>query len=235
MMKYIFFLLASFVVLQYPSLVHAQDTVYNVRYLPANNIKIDGKITENDWKKCESLNSFVSPWKTDAIENTIFRSAYDDKYFYFSFEVSDNKIITSSKKEEIAATEADRVEIFFSPDKLMTPYYCFEIAPNELVYDYKAQFHRQFFGEWNATGVLVKASILKNKYTIEGAIPLSLIKDINGISGSIRGSSVLAGVFRADKDIVSSSEDDFTWISWIPPHADHPDFHIPSALGTFKF
>ncbi|HUQ67719.1 MAG TPA: carbohydrate-binding family 9-like protein [Flavitalea sp.] len=235
MMNNFIYILFVFVAMLSSSGIHAQHNDYRVKYLTNSKIKVDGRLKESDWKKCKRITNFVSPWKNVPLESTVFRAAYDERNFYFAFEVTDNKIITSPKKEEIAATEADRVELFFSHDTSMIPYYCFEMAPNELVYDYKAQFHRQFFAEWRAAGVTVKACISKNKYVIEGVMPLSLIAQINGTTSSLRGTSVLAGVFRADKDIVSSSEDDFTWISWIRPNADQPDFHIPSALGTFKF
>jgi hypothetical protein len=208
---------------------------YLVRYLGNNaHININGQRNDSQWNKADSIITFISPWKNDAIEKTVFQSAYDDSLFYFTFSVHDNIIITSKSKEELAVTEADRVELFFCRDTLLNPYYCFEISPTGLVYDYKAQYHRQFFPEWHAEGVRVQTAVRGENYTIEGSMPLSLIKTIAGLE-NLHGTTMRGGVFRADKDIRSASEDDFTWISWIHPAVSQPDFHIPSAFGTFTF
>jgi hypothetical protein len=208
---------------------------YPVRYLGNNaHINVNGKPNEPQWYKADSINTFISAWKNDPIEQTVFRAAYDDSFFYFTFTAHDKIIITSENKEEFAVTEADRVELFFSRDSLLNPYYCFEISPTGIVYDYEAQYHRQFFAKWHAEGVLVHTAVHEDNYIIEGSMPLSLIKTISGIE-NLHGKTVFAGVFRADKDVRSGSQDDFTWISWIRPAARQPDFHIPSALGTFTF
>jgi len=234
-MRYMHLIFSVLIALNGVTQTPVSDSIFTVRYLPQNNITIDGKFSESEWVKCNSITRFISPWKKDPVEKTNFYAAYDDTLFYFVFTVSDNKIITSSKHDEIAVTEGDRIEIFFSRDSTLRPYYCFEISPDNLVYDYQAQFHRKFFAKWRATGVKVASGKINGGYVVEGVIPISLIKEIKGISGSVRGKSILAGLFRGDKDIVSTTEDDITWISWIKPHSDQPDFHIPSAFGTFKF
>jgi len=173
-------------------------------------------------------------WKSDPVERTIFRAAYDHSFFYFLFQVEDDKIITSQKKDEVSVTDGDRIEIFLSRDTSLNPYYCFEISPTGLVYDYEAKYHRDFFPKWHAKGVRVKTTVSDHAYTVEGAIPMSLIKTISGIK-NLHGNTIVAGLFRGDKDIRSTSEDDITWISWVRPAVSQPDFHIPSALGTFTF
>ena len=207
---------------------------YSVRYIGKNVINVDGKPNDPAWQKSDSINHFVSPWKSDPVEKTVFRATYDDSFFYFFFRVEDDKIITSEKKEEVAVTYGDRIEIFFSRDTSLNPYYCFEISPTGLVYDYKAKYHRNFFPEWHAEGVHVKTTVSDHHYTVEGAIPTSLIKTICGVN-NLRGKAILAGVFRGDRDIQSPSEDDITWISWMRSAVTQPDFHIPSAFGTFTF
>lgn len=207
---------------------------YSVRYMGKNHINVDGKANDPAWQKTDSINHFVSPWKSDPVERTVFRATYDDSFFYFFFQVEDKKIITSEKKEEVAVTYGDRIELFFSRDTSLVPYYCFEISPTGLVYDYEAKYHRKFFPKWHAEGVRIKTTVSDHRYTVEGAIPTSFIKTISGIS-NLRGNTIVAGLFRGDRDIQSASEDDIAWISWIRPAVSQPDFHIRSAFGTFTF
>jgi hypothetical protein len=69
---------------------------------------------------------------------------------------------------------------------------------------------------------------------VEGKIPVGFFKTLKNSRGSLKGSVIPAGVFRARKKSVHDPEA-FLWYSWVDPKVTTPDFHIPSALGRFEF
>jgi chondroitin AC lyase len=210
-----------------------QKNIFTVSRISPSTISVDGKL-ENRWLQTDSITTFISPWKNTTAGPTTFRAAHDSSYFYFIFTVSDSKVIAPTDAEEASVTKGDRIELFFSADSSLATYYCFEIAPNGLIYDYRATLHRNFFPEWQSSGVNIKSNIHSSGYTIEGAIPKLFFETFINERG-FEADSIYAGVFRAERNFSSASEEDFTWLSWIKPNATQPDFHIPSAMGIFKF
>jgi hypothetical protein len=212
----------------------ANNQNYKVRYFRKNDFRIDGNVNEKSWQRCKVIQNLVAPWDPLAAGTAQFRAGYDENFFYFSFEVKDSIGLYLEEKGEEAVAKGDRVEIFFSPDTAMSNYYCLEIAPNSNLLDYQASYHRRFNSTWNIEGAQIVGKPNANGYTVEGKIPVGFLKTLKGINGSLKGTTLHAGVFRARKKSAGDS-DAFIWYSWINPQVASPDFHIPSALGRFEF
>ncbi|MCW3105511.1 MAG: hypothetical protein JWQ09_17 [Segetibacter sp.] len=207
---------------------------YKVHYLPKNDIRVDGNINDKSWERCEVIKNLPCPWDPMANGTGQFRACYDESFFYFSFNVKDSIGLYQDEKNELSVANGDRVELFFSADSLMNNYYCMEIAPNGNMLDYQASYHRNFNNNWNIQGTKIIAKPNANGYMVEGKIPVGFLKKLKNSKGSLKGSVIPAGVFRARKKNVADPEA-FIWYSWVDPHVIVPDFHIPSALGNFEF
>lgn len=214
---------------------NVQDSVpqYSVRFFNKLNIVIDGNLRENDWKNCNIITPLSSPWEKGVKDSTFFRACYDNNFFYFSFEVHDQTITCQKQINEKSVAKGDRVEMFFSANSSMSTYYCLEISPEANLLDYQASYHRVFNRDWNIEGASIKAKKLANIYYVEGKIPLLFFKRMINRT-TIKGATIRAGIFRADKKNLLPN-DDFTWFSWVNLNTENPDFHIPAALGYFKF
>jgi hypothetical protein len=109
------------------------------------------------------------------------------------------------------------------------PYYCLELDPNGRVLDYKAEYYRKFNTEWSwPTGQLVvKASRKAEDYKVEVAIRKESLRGL----GVLKGSKLEAGLYRGDCLSLNGDQASMSWISWMNPKSETPDFHIPSSFG----
>jgi hypothetical protein len=150
-------------------------------------------------------------------------------YIYYKAE-DENQVIKDSVVYEMDIASEDRIELFFSNNKNMKDYFCLEIDPLGRMLDYKASFYRKFDNKWDIDGIRIASKINLNNYQIEAAIPLqSLLKIDIDISKDL-----FVGLFRADFNKTASGNEE-NWLSWVNPQTQHPDFHVPKALGIFHF
>lgn len=215
--------------------LNEKDSVpqYSVRFSHKMNIVIDGFLDDKDWEDCEVITPLYAPWEPDMKDRTCFRACYDTNYFYFSFRVYDQTITHQEQINERSVAAGDRVEMFFSADSSMSDYYCLEISPDANILDYQASYHRIFNRNWNIKDAFIKAKSQTDTYCVEGKIPIIFFKRLANIS-TMKGTNIRVGIFRADKKTLLPNND-FTWFSWINLKTEFPDFHIPAALGLFKF
>src|SRR5690606_30445939 len=101
--------------------------------------------SENAWSETYPLKSFVNPWNKEVCPGTSLLLLKDSAFLFFFFDVVDYQILV----EPTLATErdiekGDRVELFFSKDKAMDEYYCFEIDPHGRALAYSARNYRNF-------------------------------------------------------------------------------------------
>jgi hypothetical protein len=216
-----------------PGAPHQKETAYTVRSLAgrAPDIRQPGHAA---WDRCEEIKPLHEPWQQRKKGSTRFRAGYDEAYFYFRFLVTDSLLVSVDGNAEIAVAGGDRVEMFFAADSTLKEYYCLEISPQGRVLDYRAAHYRQFDDAWDLEGLEVSASPHAKGYQVSGRIPMAFFSTLLGKRGPLKGSSIHAGVFRADKTGPGAS-DGFNWYSWIMPQSPKPDFHIPSAFGIFRF
>jgi hypothetical protein len=205
--------------------------VYEVNYCIESNILLDGISDDNAWGKSITLQDFIFPWDDKTPPVTIFRALYDSTALYFFYKAVDQSlVIKDSLNNEMDIAFEDRVELYLSKDNTMKEYFCFEIDPLGRVLDYKASYYRILDDQWNVDGIQVASRIDSGSYQIEVAIPLNSLAEM-GIDIS---KDFYAGLFRAEfENSISGIKEN--WLSWINPGISKPDFHVPEALGIFRF
>jgi hypothetical protein len=180
------------------------------------------------------LTDFCYPWSVQPPPVMSFRSLWDDERFYFRFDVKSTDVRTYSKdNHKMEVVDSDRVEIFFRSNERLDPYYCLEMDPHGRILDYKACFYRIFDYEWQWPGhdqLNVKSAQIESGYIVEGSITLTSFRDL----ALLNNNELQAGLFRGECLKVRDPQSGFSWISWVKPDADHPDFHIPSSFGVIR-
>lgn len=232
----------------------AGDTkTYQVRYLPAAKITVDGRADEPDWSRANVEKGFIFPWKRAAAPATEFRALCDDRHLYFTFRVQDADIFVLDKlRDEEDEVFEDRVEMYFSRDDQMKNYYCIEVDSRGRVFDYRGSYYRQLDPKWNCKGVEAKGTLVKGGYVVEGRIPLASLEAL-GFPPLRPGAKIRYGLFRAEFSHDPSGRPAAQrgtihnrgrrldgpppleeWMSWVDPKTKEPDFHVPSSLGFLE-
>jgi hypothetical protein len=205
--------------------------VYEVKCVQSGSISIDGTINDNAWKKATTLDDFLLPWEDGSPAATSFRAMYDTAMMYFCFDARDKDLVVmDSLLMETDIAKGDRVELFLSPDTTMQHYFCIEIDPRGRLLDYAASYYRNFDDKWNVQGIIARSQVSDESYQVEVAIPLTNFRKM-GIDLS---KDVYIGVFRAQLE-KNGAEVKEHWLTWIDPSTAEPDFHVPGALGVFRF
>ena len=206
---------------------------YSVIHVAKADVKIDGRLDEPVWQKCQLLTDFTLPWEAGVTPGrTEFRSFCDSENLYFAFQAWDQTPTIEEKwiGKDTLNTE-DRVEIYFSPDWAMQGYYCIEIDALGRVHDFKGAGPGKFDNSWSCEGLKVAATRGNGFYTVEGLIPLKTLRSL----GVLQPENILpVGLFRADLERKSDGKILSHWITWVDPHTAKPNFHVPSAIGAFE-
>lgn len=186
-----------------------------------------------DWNHAERLTDFCSPWTGEPVPPMVFMALWNQEKFIFRFEVADTGIrVYEETNHKMEVVHSDRVEIFFRSDERMDPYFCLEMDPSGRVLDYRTRYYRRFEYEWQWPGkddISVKAEFNSTGYSVEGAISLQSLRELE----LLRDGILEAGLFRG-KCLTPAPDASFNWISWVRPDSEQPDFHIPSAFGRIK-
>lgn len=194
-------------------------------------IEVDGKLDDEEWGDVKQEINFTFPWQDRMPPPTEFFAIMDTSHFYFAYRVEDKDIVMRESGRESDVAAGDRVEIFFAGSQDLEEYYCLEIGPGGSVLDYKASFYRKFNDSWDFPGLLVKANLTRNGYTVEGSIPVEVLKSLGILEKAY--SCFLIGLYRAEFSHTKSKEPRAEWISWVQPDTKDPDFHVPSSFGCF--
>jgi hypothetical protein len=197
--------------------------------LQNENVILDASL----WEKANCLIDFSSPWKNEPIEKIEFRALYDADNLYFNFRVFDTNIYIDLKDGSVDSIgNSDRVELFFRANDSLNPYYCLEMDTAARIMDFEAKPNQVFNFNWNWPKENLKVIASKDEisFTVEGKISVASLKELNLIQNNI----IEAGVFRAKFLKNANDSLDATWISWINPNTDTPNFHIASSFGKFK-
>jgi hypothetical protein len=184
------------------------------------------------WEKANCLTDFSSPWKKDSISKIEFRAMWDLENFYFNFRVFDTEIYIDKKDDSLESIgNSDRVELFFRTNESLNPYYCLEIDTKGRIMDFKAYPNKDFdfSWKWSKDDIEVKTSKDEISFTVEGRISIQSLNDLS----LIQNNTIEAGVFRAKFSLVENLQYEPTWISWVDPNTETPNFHIASSFGKF--
>jgi hypothetical protein len=207
---------------------------YQVVLIDKKQKSTDGILTSSFWEKANCLTDFCSPWKRDSFSKIEFRALHDPENFYFNFRVFDTDIYIDQKDNSFASIgNSDRVELFFRTSESLNPYYCLEIDTDGRIMDFKAYPDKNFDFNWKwpKKDIEVKTSKDEMSFTVEGRISIQSLKDLN----LIHNNTIEAGVFRAKFSLVENLQYEPTWISWVDPNTETPNFHIASSFGRFVF
>ena len=191
-----------------------------------NPVTIDGVSDDAVWQGIHHI-ALSNPWGEHSPKTTLKLTA-DSRNLYFFFDVDDDEILlvpVFANKRDVE--KEDRVELFFSKDKKMNDYYCFEIDAAGRTLTYRCSHYRIFDFCWEPpAGFHVVCQIRPGGYSVGGCIPMDFL------SGFVqKGNKIYFGAYRAE----FSKKDDQnieTWQSWINPFTSEPDFHVPASLGV---
>ncbi len=206
---------------------------YKVNSIENNSLSITGKSDSIIWKEAEVLKDFCSPWDDKEPLNIEFRALWDKNQLYFSFTVQDREVYIDRKDDSLDSIgNSDRVELFFRSDADLSPYYCLEIDPSPRVMDFKAYPNRDFDFDWNwpKNKLVVKSFIEDNKFTVEGAIDIVTLEEL----GLLKNNKIETGIFRAKYNKQEDNSYEPTWIPWVNPKTEEPDFHVVSSFGVLN-
>ena len=207
---------------------------YKIKKVDSNHMKINGKSDHPLWDKAEVLRDFLSPWHIEDIEDIEFRAIYDQENLFFSYKVNDPSLhIDSTDNSKKSVDNSDRVELFLRSDKHLDPYYCLEIDPLGRVQDFIARPNRQFDYNWNwpKEDMTIKSYITATCFTVEVAISILSLKKFELIQ---KDGTIEAGIYRAKYNQQPNGQFEPTWITWVDPKTETPNFHIASSFGKLK-
>jgi len=186
-----------------------------------------------DWSRAHVLTDFCLPWDHKPPALTEFRALWDEAALHFRFDVVDHDLVlgdATTLKERVL--DSDRVEIFFTSDLSLTPYYGFEMSPSGEALIYRAKHYREIDWEWTCPTLHLTASINESRYSVEGTLPLETLRALDVLKPNSR--EIFAGVFRADFALQTDGTLKRRWMPWVNPQTEKPDFHVPSAFGLWK-
>ena len=205
---------------------------YEVNLIEKNQLNISGKGDDTLWNNAAILDNFISPWNTGRESEIIFKALWDREKLFFNFTVFDTEIHIEKKNDSVESIgNSDRVELFFRPDDSLNPYYCLEIDTSSRIMDFIAYPNANFDFNWNwpQNDLAVKSSINADSFIVEGSISIESLKNFN----LIKNNTIETGVFRAKYTKTQNESFEPTWISWVNPNTETPNFHIASSFGSF--
>ncbi|MEO5790377.1 MAG: carbohydrate-binding family 9-like protein [Gelidibacter sp.] len=207
---------------------------YKVNKVDSNHLVVNGKVDHPLWDKAVVLKDFISPWHVEDVEDIEFRALHDDENLYVSYRVNDAALhIDTTDDSKKSVNNSDRVELFLRSDKRLDPYYCLEIDPLGRVQDFIARVNRQFdyTWDWPKDDISIKSEITANCFTVEVTISIASLKKFELLQ---KDGMIEAGIYRAKYHQQSNGQFQPTWITWIDPQTETPNFHIASSFGKLK-
>ncbi|GJM32726.1 MAG: hypothetical protein DHS20C18_17270 [Saprospiraceae bacterium] len=187
------------------------------------------------WHDLPVITDFTYPWRQEVAPPTTFRAFYTDDHLFFRFTAEDMLIEQKIETDMFRpVVDSDRVEIFFRVDAKMQPYYCLEMDARGRVLDYVAHYHRKFDydWEWPVEQLWIEAELTQNAYQVTGSISLASLRQL----GIWHSQKIEVGLYRAQYLFDANGQQrEVKWISWCQPDSPHPDFHIPSSFGLFRY
>jgi hypothetical protein len=185
------------------------------------------------WSMAEVMTDFTFAWENKPAPKTEFRALWNSQELHFRFDCQDDDLVLpDGVTVKDRALGSDRVEIFFTPDLSLDPYYCLEMTPRGDALAYKAKFYREIDWEWKCMGLYLDAQIQDNHYTVTGRIPLRTLFELNVLKPNLR--ELMVGVYRAEFCRNADGSVHSGWMPWVKPHTLKPDFHVPASFGVFE-
>jgi hypothetical protein len=206
---------------------------YKVKFTKNNNEDFLNNVA-SIWESANLLNNFSSPWDNKPIKKIEFKALHNCEEVFFQFKVFDKNVhIHPSKNKNDSINNSDRVELFFRNNDSLNPYYCLEIDPTARIMDFKAQPNKKFDFDWNWSDnhIKVVSHISENNFTVDITISIESLKNLS----LLKENRLETGIYRAKYDKVEDTNKyQPTWITWVNPNTDEPNFHIKSSFGVLE-
>jgi hypothetical protein len=205
---------------------------YKIKYIGINTEALRN-VSSIDWEQANSLIDFSSPWDNKPFNNMEFKALHDNQNIYFRFEVSDKSFhIHSSDDKNDSINNSDRVELFFRSDDNLNPYYCLEIDPTGRIMDFRAHPNKQFDFTWSwpLNHIKVNSIHKAGTFIVEIMISKESLKELS----LLKGNSIETGIYRAKYYSNNQNLFEPTWITWVNPNTDFPNFHTASSFGLLE-
>lgn len=229
-----FFLILSLAVFLFISCDAPQENIYSVKKLKLNQIKVDAKKSNDEWRLIEPIQSFQNHWDDAELPFTSVSIASDQKRLYFLFELTETSHIYRDMEDQIESIAlSDRVEVFFAQDKSLERYYGLEMDLWGRYFSFSGSHYRKLNKKWKWPGkneIKIKAKTLDQNSIVELSVSLKTLRQLGLLH---EDGTMLIGLFRADfyrPEILSAVR----WISWQDPQTKEPDFHVPEAFAKIK-
>ncbi|NGY37601.1 endoxylanase [Flavobacterium sp. XN-5] len=206
-------------------------STYEVHLITSDQLQITGKGESALWKEAVVLSNFISPWDSMTPSKIEFKGLWDENQLFFCFTVFDTEIHIDKKDDTVVSIgNSDRVELFFRPDSSLNPYYCLEMDTDARIMDFIAYPNKEFnYGwKWPEGDIDVRSSKNETSFTVEGAISIDSLKKFN----LIKDNKIETGIFRAKYNSTDNINFEPTWITWVNPNTETPNFHIASSFGV---
>ncbi|TDE01922.1 sugar-binding protein [Flavobacterium hiemivividum] len=204
---------------------------YEVQRISKDQLQISGKGESALWKEAVVLSNFISPWDSETPSKIEFKALWDENQLFFYFTVFDTEIHIDKKDDTVVSIgNSDRVELFFRPDSSLNPYYCLEMDTDARIMDFIAYPNKEFNYDWKwpEGDIDVRSSKNETSFTVEGAISIDSLKKFN----LIKDNKIETGIFRAKYNSTDNINFEPTWITWVNPNTETPNFHIASSFGV---
>lgn len=206
---------------------------YQVKLVSENHINFNESLNGSFFEKANCLTDFCSAWNEDPILKIEFRALWNLENFFFNFRVFDTDVYLDQKDDSFDSIgNSDRVELFFRTNEFLNPYFCLEMDASGRLMDFKAHPNKDFDFDWKwpKKDLDIKTSKDEISFTVEGRISIQSLRELN----LIQDNSIEAGVYRAKFSKNEKQEYEPTWISWVNPNTETPNFHIASSFGKFR-
>lgn len=203
---------------------------YKVNHIATQNLKTDGKDNDSFWEKAVSLTDFCSPWEDTTFDKIEFKALWTKESLLCRFKVEDSEVhIDSTEAGKKSINISDRVELFFRIDDSLSPYYCLEIDPSARIMDFRALPARQFDFDWNwpAGHIKVRSAMEPSYFIVEIILSIDSLKKL----GVLKNGQLETGIYRAKYKQQEDGRYAPTWITWVDPKTETPDFHTASSFG----
>lgn len=194
--------------------------------ISCNQFLNSDSITKQEKK---TINNITSPWSSKASGATMLVYWNDDNWFHFLFNVEDKTLVLSENKsdKEQNVLYSDRVELFFTKDSLLQPYYTLEMDASARLFDAKCRKGENpkidETWDWPKEDIEIKSKLTRNGYVLEGKISIRSLNEF----GLIKDNTILCGVMRAN----FLNKNEVQWLTWKDPKTKKPDFHNWGVFG----
>lgn len=96
--------------------------------------------------------------------------------------------------------------------------------------DFKAKPNKNFEFDcnWASKDIDVRSVIEDNYFVVQIVISIQSLKNLS----LLKEDEIETGIFRAKYNKEKDNSFQPTWISWVKPDSETPNFHIPSSFGV---